>query len=85
VTAEQLERQGQGSVAGYAERAAEATERLGHTLERKGLTDSVRDLESFGRDQPLLFLGASALFGFVATRLLRSASGSDDAASRGGE
>jgi hypothetical protein len=57
-----------------AERAAEGLERLSGTLRSKDLDTMVRDVESFARRQPMLFLGAAVGAGFLAIRFLKSSS-----------
>lgn len=54
---------------------AQFCDRSSHSVSRKGTRELLAQAESFGRDQPLLFLGAAIAAGFVATRLLRSDTG----------
>jgi ElaB/YqjD/DUF883 family membrane-anchored ribosome-binding protein len=47
-------------------------QRSSDSVSRKGTRELVSQVESFGREQPLLFFGAALAAGFLATRILRS-------------
>jgi ElaB/YqjD/DUF883 family membrane-anchored ribosome-binding protein len=66
---------------------AQFCDRSAQSVSRKGTRELLAQAESFGRDQPLLFIGAAIAAGFVATRLLRSDTGKavGSSESRGGE
>ena len=51
-TADQLERQSQGSIAGYARSAANVVERIGESLERKSPSQMLNDVERICREHP---------------------------------
>ncbi len=76
-TADQLERQAQGSLAGYARSAASAVERIGETLERKSPSQMLSDVERLCREHPALIGVGSVVLGFVGARLLRGTRGGD--------
>ena len=59
-------------VAGLAERG----ERLGSYLSRADGDQLLRDIEDLGRKQPWLFVGASAVVGFLASRFVKASSSS---------
>lgn len=79
--AEDLGGKNRKGVADLAERTAEGLERLSSTLRTKDLDVMVRDVESFARRQPALFLGAAVAAGFLAGRFLKSSSVHDRAES----
>ena len=55
-----------------ADRAAEGLDRFSQTLRSKDFDTMVRDVESFARSQPAVFLGAAVAVGFLAIRFLKS-------------
>ncbi len=73
-TAHQLRRQGQGSVAEYADRTADQVERLSGYLRETEVEEIVDEVRGFARRRPALFLGGAAALGFFATRFLKSSS-----------
>lgn len=62
------------TAARVAEQTADGLERLSGTLRGKDLNTLVRDIESFARAQPAVFLGAAVAAGFLAARFLKSSS-----------
>lgn len=70
--ARQLEGEKHASVGRLAESAADSLERLSGTLRAKDLNAMVRDAENFARNQPVAFLGAAVVAGFLAVRFLKS-------------
>jgi hypothetical protein len=54
------------------EHAADGLERLAGTLRSKDAATIMRELESFARRQPAVFLGAAVAVGFLAMRFLKS-------------
>jgi len=60
------------TVARVAGGVADALEHLSSRLQSRDLSSLIRDVEDFARQQPLVFIGAAVLTGFVATRLLKS-------------
>jgi hypothetical protein len=70
--ARQIERN--AAAARVAEQTADGLERLSGTLRGKDLNTLVRDIESFARQQPAVFLGAAVAAGFLAARFLKSSS-----------
>lgn len=62
------------TAARVAEQTANGLERLSGTLRGKDLNTLVRDIESFARAQPAVFLGAAVAAGFLAARFLKSSS-----------
>ena len=63
-----------GSMARMAEHAADGLERLSGKLGSKDLNGLVRDVESFARSQPAVFLGMAVAAGFLTARFLKSSS-----------
>ena len=86
-TAQQLRRQGQGSVGEYAERAADQVERFSTYLRETDVDEIMDEVRGFARRRPALFVGSAAAVGFFATRFLKSSSsegqGSSSAADGG--
>jgi hypothetical protein len=64
-------------VARLAESAADNLERFSNALRDKDLGALMRDAESFARRQPVAFIGAAALAGFLAVRFLKSSQPND--------
>ena len=58
----------QQTIARYARDLAQGLSRVGTELKRRDTDDLLGAAESFGRNQPVAFLGAAALTGFVASR-----------------
>src|SRR5438477_3710918 len=62
-----------GSMAAQlTDRVAERLEAVSTQLSGKDLDGIVRDVESFGRRNPAVFLGAAAALGFLAIRFVKS-------------
>jgi ElaB/YqjD/DUF883 family membrane-anchored ribosome-binding protein len=72
----QLREEGKEGPAKIVEGLAERGERLGSYLTRVDGDQLLRDIEDFGRKQPWLFVGGSAVVGFLASRFLKASSGS---------
>ena len=62
------------TAARVAEQTADGLERFSGTLRGKDLNTLVRDIESFARAQPAVFLGVAVAAGFLAARFLKSSS-----------
>jgi hypothetical protein len=77
-TADQLERQSQGSIAGYARSAANVVERIGESLERKSPSQMLNDVERICRDHPAAVGVGAIVLGFLGARVLRGARGRSD-------
>ena len=73
-TAHQLRRQGQGSVAEYADKAADQVERFSGYLRETDVDEILEEARSFARQRPALFVGSAVALGFFATRFLKSSS-----------
>src|SRR5215217_1566686 len=73
-TAQQLRKQGQGSVGQYADRAADQVERFSSYLRETDVDEIMDEVRSLARRRPALFLGGAAVVGFFATRFLKSSS-----------
>jgi hypothetical protein len=71
-TAQQLRKQGQGSVGNYADRAADQVERFSTYLRETDVDEIMEEVRGFARRRPALFLGGGAALGFFATRFLKS-------------
>lgn len=72
--AEQLHAQGKDEPARLAERAAHEADRLGAYLTRSDGDRILRDVEDFGRRQPLAVLAGGLALGFAASRFLKASS-----------
>ncbi len=55
-----------------ASTTADRLDRLSGTLREKDMTAIARDVESFAREQPMVFFGAALAVGFLAVRFLKS-------------
>jgi ElaB/YqjD/DUF883 family membrane-anchored ribosome-binding protein len=72
--AEQLRKDGNHSVARYADLVAERVERLGSYLSQANADRVVHDVESFARRQPWLVAVGGATVGFLASRFVKASS-----------
>jgi hypothetical protein len=77
-TADQLDVYEQGSLAVYAQRAAEIAERLADSIERKTLSEIVADVERASRERPIVAGAVAMAVGFAAARLARSTIDGDE-------
>jgi len=84
MTGEQLRGQDQAAIAGYADSLAEMVESFSGSLREKNIDQIVAEVESFGRRQPVLFLGGAFALGFLASRFLKSSSERERTYSYGG-
>jgi ElaB/YqjD/DUF883 family membrane-anchored ribosome-binding protein len=66
------ELQDQPVVAGYAHDLADGIQRVSDTVKTRNVDELLAMAEDFGRSQPVAFLGAAALAGFVASRFVLS-------------
>lgn len=83
--ADELDNSEQAVVGRYARDIASGLTNLGKTIENRDVDDLMGLAQDFGRKQPLAFLGAAALAGFVASRFaLASAHRRDTKAAGGG-
>jgi len=72
----QLREEGKEGPAKIMEGLAARGERLGGYLERADGDQLLGDVEGLGRKQPWLFVGGSAILGFLAARFLKASSDS---------
>ena len=72
--ADELDGSDQQTVARYARDLAAGLSRMGKTIESKDVDDLMGVAQDFGRQQPVAFLGAAALAGFVASRFALASS-----------
>jgi hypothetical protein len=79
--AEELEGSEQGTVARYARDLASGLSSMGKTIEERNVDDLMGLAQDFGRKQPIAFLGAAALAGFVASRFAMASAQRREAAS----
>jgi hypothetical protein len=79
-TAEQLDAYEQGSLAVYAQRAAEVAERLADSIERKTFSEIVADVERASRERPIVAGAVAMAVGFAASRFVLSTMDGDEAA-----
>jgi ElaB/YqjD/DUF883 family membrane-anchored ribosome-binding protein len=73
---EQLREDGKEAPAKLVAGLATRGERIGSYLRRTDAEQLLHDVEDFGRKQPWLFVGGSAVVGFVASRFMKASSGS---------
>jgi ElaB/YqjD/DUF883 family membrane-anchored ribosome-binding protein len=73
-TSEHLRVEGKDSVAKVVDGVAERSERLGSYLSRADGDQILRDVEDLARKQPWLFVGGSAVVGFLASRFMKASS-----------
>lgn len=72
--ADELDGSEQATVAHYARDLASGISKMGKTIEDRDVDDLMTMAQDFGRKQPLAFLGAAALAGFVASRFAMASS-----------
>lgn len=60
----------QSAIAGYTRQIADGIDRFADTVKTRPVDDIVNTAQDFGRKQPVAFLGAAALAGFVASRFI---------------
>ena len=58
-------------IARVAGTAADSLERLSSSLRNKDVSDMLRDIDSFARNQPVAFFGLALAAGFIAVRAMR--------------
>jgi ElaB/YqjD/DUF883 family membrane-anchored ribosome-binding protein len=73
-TGEELRVDGKVSVAKVIDGVADRGERLGSYLTRADGDQILRDVEDLARRQPWLFVGASAVVGFLVSRFVKASS-----------
>jgi hypothetical protein len=73
-TGQLLRKLGQGSVAQYADEAADQVERFSGYLRETDVDEIVDEARGFARRRPAVFLGGAVALGFLATRFLKSSS-----------
>ena len=73
-TSEQLRTEGKESVAKLVDGVADRGEQLGSYLTRADGEQILRDVEDLARRQPWLFVGGSAVVGFLASRFMKASS-----------
>ena len=81
-TGDQLRQQQQAPAAQVADKTAEQLNRVSSYLNGHSANDLVADVEDFGRQNSVLFLGAAFTLGVFAARFLKSSSPSTDGQSR---
>lgn len=62
------------TAAKYTDSLAQQIEQISGYFERKEVREMVRDVESFARRNPAVFIGAAFAVGFLAARFLKSSS-----------
>ena len=71
-TAQQLRKQGQGSIAQYTDGTAGQVERFSGYLRETEVDQIADEARGLARRKPALFLGGAAILGFLGTRFLKS-------------
>jgi hypothetical protein len=66
--------QSTAEIAGYVHDLAAGGRRLSDNVRNKSVDEIVTMIQDFGRRQPVAFLGASALVGFLASRMVMASS-----------
>jgi hypothetical protein len=69
---DELRQQGNAGQARYADQAAEQVERLGDYLRRADADTLLRDIESFGRRQPMVMAAGGMVAGVLAARFVKA-------------
>jgi hypothetical protein len=77
-TTDRLRSDGQETVAGYIEKAADGIDRFSHTLETHDVQEVFDNIQSFARRQPMLFVGTALGIGLVGARFLKSSGRQQD-------
>ena len=72
--ADELNASDQGTIGRYARDLANGLEKMSGTVKDREVDDLVGMAQDFGRTQPVAFLGAAALAGFVASRFALASS-----------
>jgi ElaB/YqjD/DUF883 family membrane-anchored ribosome-binding protein len=75
-TGKQLRSEGNDSAAKVIDGLADRSERLGSYLRQADGDQILRDVEDFARRQPWVFVGGSAIVGFLAARCMKASSSS---------
>jgi hypothetical protein len=73
-----------GAVGRYAGQASDKLAELARRVDARGFDGLVRDVETFARDKPGVFLFGAGVAGFLVGRMLRGAAASSDASPGGG-
>lgn len=73
-TSEQLRSEGNDGAAKVIDGVADRGDRLGSYLREADGEQILRDIEDLGRKQPWLFVGGSAVIGFLASRFMKASS-----------
>jgi len=71
-TGDELRSQDQDRLAGYIDQAAEQLDRATGYLRNSDMRQIVRDVESFARREPTLFIGGAFALGLLGARFLKS-------------
>jgi len=71
-TAQQLHGRDRGTMAQYAERAADQIDRFSRQLGEKDLGQIIRDAEDLGRRQPEVLIGGAVAAGFLLARFFKA-------------
>ncbi|HEY9421865.1 MAG TPA: hypothetical protein VIW92_10670 [Thermoanaerobaculia bacterium] len=82
-TAQQLRKQGQAPVAGYADKTSDQVERFSGYLRETEVDEMVDQARGFARTRPAIFLSGAVALGFLGARFLKSSS--QEAAAGNGE
>jgi hypothetical protein len=73
-TSQRLREEGQDGPARATERAADQAEKIGGWLEQSDADRILRDVEEFGRRQPMAVAAIGLALGFAASRFLKASS-----------
>lgn len=71
---QQLRQSDQGTVANYADMAADQITHFSEQLRQKDVRELMGDVERFARRQPAMFLGGAFALGLLGARFLKSSS-----------
>lgn len=69
-----LQNQGQPTIAEYSRHMAEGLESMAESLGRRDVDDLVGSVEDFARARPVAFLGGAVVAGFALARFMKSSS-----------
>lgn len=73
-TAQQLRKQGQAPIAGYADKTSDQVERFSGYLRETEVDEMVEEARGYARSRPAVFLGGALALGFLGARFLKSSS-----------
>lgn len=77
MTAHQLDEQNKGTIARYADWAADGLDSLSSSLRERDLDSLIGQVSEFARRRPVAIVGGAAVAGFLLSRFLKSSAAHD--------